>query len=73
MSIRRLKRDEINSEKWNKTIKLAYNSMPYGYTWYLDAVSKQWEALVFDDYQAVLPLPFIKKMGLKQEIRYQDS
>lgn len=65
MSVKRVNRASIDVSKWNALIKQAHNSLPYGYAWYLDAVSENWEALILNDYQAVLPLPFVKKMGFK--------
>lgn len=38
------------------------NSLIYGYSWYLDIVSPDWEALVLDDYEAVFPLTHRKKI-----------
>ena len=65
MDIKRVSRASIDVSKWNALVKHAHNSLPYGYAWYLDAVSEHWEALILNDYQAVLPLPFVKKMGFK--------
>jgi hypothetical protein len=65
MNIRKLKREEIDIAKWDLTIKEAYNTIPYGYSWYLDSVSENWDALVIGDYEVILPLPFIKKFGIK--------
>lgn len=36
----------------------------YAQSWFLDAVCEQWDLLVYDDYQAVMPLPLRKKWGL---------
>lgn len=39
--------------------------MVYAESWYLDIVcSKNWSALVLNDYEAVMPLPLKTKMGL---------
>ena len=65
MSVKRVNRASIDVSKWNALIKQSHNSLPYGYAWYLDAVSENWEALILNDYEAVLPLPFVKKMGFK--------
>jgi hypothetical protein len=37
----------------------------YAYSWYLDVVHPDWEALVEDDYQAVMPLTGGKKFGVQ--------
>jgi hypothetical protein len=38
--------------------------MPYVYSWWLDAVCPGWEALVQDDYTAVMPLTGNRKFGI---------
>lgn len=65
MNIKRISRESIDVSKWDSLVRRAYNSLPYGYAWYLDAVSEHWEALILNDYDAILPLPFVKKMGFK--------
>lgn len=60
-----LQRNEINIEKWDRSIDKAVNSLVYAYSWYLDIVCDgQWGALVNDDYEFVMPLPWRKRMGL---------
>ncbi|MBI9067366.1 MAG: hypothetical protein JEZ09_08750 [Salinivirgaceae bacterium] len=65
MAIRYLKHKEIDKEKWNFCVSNAVNSMIYGMSWYLDIVCENWDALISDDYEAVMPLPWKKKFGLK--------
>lgn len=62
-SIRYVKRAEIDTNRWNRCIDTAPNGLIYGYAFYLDALCDQWDALVQDDYAAVMPLPWRKKMG----------
>ncbi|MEZ4983774.1 MAG: hypothetical protein R2795_01845 [Saprospiraceae bacterium] len=57
MDIRLLRREEIDKTKWNSCIHYAFNGNIFGYMWYLDAMARDWDALVMDDYAAVLPLP----------------
>jgi hypothetical protein len=59
------KRNEIDSEKWNSCIENAPNGLIYSYSFYLDALCDNWDALIIDDYKAVMPLPWRKKAGLK--------
>jgi hypothetical protein len=61
--IRYLERDEIDDIKWDSCISKAPNENIYAYTEYLDTMANNWDALVIHDYQAVLPLPWKKKMG----------
>jgi len=68
MSIQYIDRKNIEDAKWNTCVTNAQNGMPYAYTWYLDIVcDKQWSALIWEDYKAVMPLPFNQKLlGIKQ-------
>lgn len=65
MKIKYLKHNEINKKKWDSCIRCSENSLVYGMSWFLDAVSYKWDALVLDDYSAVLPLIYKRKNGLK--------
>lgn len=60
--IRFLTHTEIDKKQWNNCISKAQNSLIYAYSWYLDIVSPNWNALVMDDYEAVMPLPTAKKI-----------
>ena len=64
MKIIYLKNKQIDVIKWDKCISNAYNGNIYGYSWFLNIVSPVWDALIFDDYRAVLPLPVEKKFGI---------
>jgi hypothetical protein len=54
--------NQINRAQWDATIAECGNI--YAYSWYLDVVHPNWEALVEDDYQAVMPLTSGKKFGV---------
>ncbi len=56
MNIKYLKHDEISKLKWDRCISQSFNGIVYAYSWYLDIVSYQWDALVYDDYKAVMPI-----------------
>lgn len=59
------KRKEIEENRWNELVTKSLNSLPYAYTWYLDAVAENWSALVLNDYEAVMPLVWLRKLGVK--------
>ena len=61
--IRYLKHTEINKLKWDECIRNSSNEIIYAYSWYLDVVCPEWEALVEDDYVCIMPLPLGKKYG----------
>src|SRR5687768_4350635 len=57
-------REEIDVVKWNACIDKASNGLIYGYSFYLDHMAKHWEALVLNDYEAVMPLTCNSKFGI---------
>ncbi len=59
--IRYLTNSEIDRKKWDHTIKTSCYETAYAYSWYLDRVAENWDALVEDDYSAVMPLTWKKK------------
>lgn len=57
-----LKNSQIDRAKWDALIFGC--GLVYAQSWYLDAVHSGWEALVMDDYEAVMPLTGGKKFGV---------
>jgi hypothetical protein len=51
----------IDKLKWDRCIDNAGNGLVYAYSFYLDAMSKNWDALILDDYEMVMPLTWNKK------------
>lgn len=60
-NIQYLRQHEIDRIRWDACIDNADNGLIYGYTFYLDSMCDNWDALVFDDYKAVMPLPWRRK------------
>ena len=54
--IRLLKHDMIDKKRWDDCISKSFNGSVYAWSWYLDIVHPQWEALVENDYERVMPL-----------------
>ncbi|CAN5426754.1 hypothetical protein BH09BAC5_BH09BAC5_02440 [soil metagenome] len=59
------KSHEIDRERWDECIRKSFNGILYAYSWFLDVVCPQWEALIEDDYKSVMPLTAGKKMGFR--------
>ncbi len=55
---------DINKGKWDECIAHSENSLVYAMSWFLDVVSPKWDALIYGDYEAVMPLPVVKR-GIK--------
>ncbi len=62
MQIQYLKSEEIDKTKWNSCVHYANNGNVFGYMWYLNNVAKEWDALVEDGYESVMPLIWQPKM-----------
>jgi len=62
-SILYLERKDIDVRKWNACISNSENENIYGYAEYLDIMAVHWDALVINDYQAVMALPWKQKLG----------
>ena len=54
----------IDKAKWDDCIDQSVNGLIYAYSWYLNAMADQWDALVLNDYEAVMPLTWNKKYGI---------
>ncbi len=65
MEIRHLRHATINRRAYDACIEAAPNGVIYGLSWWLDGVAPGWEALVLDEYRAVLPLPVKRRYGIR--------
>ncbi len=65
MAIKYVKNTDIDKQKWDNCIKNACQPLMYGFSWYLDTMADNWDALVLDNYNAVMPLPWKQKYGIK--------
>ena len=64
MGIQYLTYGQIDKKKWDECIETASNGLIYGYSFYLDSMSKHWDALVLNDYESVMPLTWNIKYGI---------
>ncbi|WP_336689034.1 MULTISPECIES: hypothetical protein [unclassified Chryseobacterium] len=61
-----MKYNEIDFEKYSKCLENSAQRKYSATKDFLDITSgKQWELLVYNDYEAVMPVPFVKKIGFK--------
>ncbi len=63
--IRYIKHKDIDKTKWDNAIEAMPNGTLYAYSWWLDIVSPNWNALIDDDYNMLMPLPTKSKYGIK--------
>ena len=62
-------RKNIDDKLWNSTVDKEAEGLPYAYTWYLDAVTDDWYAVVYDNYKAIFPFQIKRKLGLKYSLQ----
>ena len=67
--IKLIKSDEIDSIMWDRCIARSHNGNVFGYSWYLDSVCNNWDALVLGNYNAVMPLPVKKNFVFSNVFR----
>jgi len=72
MNIRLIKQADIDKTKWNSCVHFATNGNVFGYRWFLDNIAKEWDALVEEDYESVMPLIWRENSDGQKEI-YQPS
>jgi len=59
-----IKNADIDRAKWDACINESGNGTIYALSFYLDHMCTSWDALVLNDYEAVMPLPWRKKFGI---------
>ncbi|WP_075342563.1 hypothetical protein [Tenacibaculum agarivorans] len=63
--IQLVSRANLDTEKYNDCISQAIQSNIFGYSWYLDTAADKWSVFVLNDYEAVMPIPWRKKLFIK--------
>jgi len=64
--IKRIKYQDIDFEKYNLCIENSVQKKFYAEKIFLDISTKEnWEILLYNDYEAVMPIPFVRKLGFK--------
>lgn len=63
--IQYIPRKSLDTQKWDRCINSSENGLIYAYSFYLDEMAANWDALVFGDYEMVMPLTWNKKYGIK--------
>ena len=69
MKIKYLIHSEIVFKKWDLCIINSFNGIIYAYSWYLSIINEEWEALVYGDYEIVMPLTPNSKFGINYLIQ----
>lgn len=64
MEIKRIKHNNIDFLKWDKTILSSQIPYVFAQVFYLNATCPNWDALIIGDYESVFPLTYKNKFGL---------
>lgn len=71
MAVEYVRYKDIDKEKWDACIDNSVNSLIYGKSFYLDNLAQNWDGIILNDYEAVMPLTWKKKWGIRY--LYQPS
>ncbi|HCC95439.1 MAG TPA: hypothetical protein DEQ26_14170 [Flavobacteriaceae bacterium] len=64
--IKRVSRKKLDVNKYTECLNKSVNYRIYAEVFYLDAlIENNWDCYVLNDYEAIMPLPFVKKFGFK--------
>ena len=55
---------DIDREKWDQCIANSPFGIVYAYSWYLDLICQNWDALIWGDYLYIMPLVNNRKYGI---------
>ena len=69
LEIQHFKNHQIDKKKWDSAIENSDLPLIYALSWYLDIVSPEWEALVYGDYDALMPLTVKRKWGIRYVVQ----
>lgn len=64
-TIQFFKNEQIDKTKWDECIRQSDNGLIYAYSFYLDLMAKNWDALILGDYEKVMPLTWKNKFGIQ--------
>ncbi|MEO7265537.1 MAG: GNAT family N-acetyltransferase [Ferruginibacter sp.] len=56
---------DLDKQKWDDCIASSVNGLIYAKSFFLDAVAAQWDAVILNDYEAVMPVCCKQKWGIK--------
>lgn len=66
MKIQKVKRKDLDIEKYSNALNASLNYRIYAEYWYLDILTNEkWECLIYGDYEVIMPIPLQFKLGFK--------
>lgn len=65
LAVKYISNAAIDRVLWDECLAKSACNLIYLQSYYLDAMADDWDAIVVNNYEAVMPLPFRKKWGIK--------
>lgn len=62
--IRYVRNKDIDYSLWDQCVESSSNQLLYAQSWYLDIVSPNWDALIYGNYEYIMPLSVKQKLGI---------
>ncbi|WP_182042321.1 peptidoglycan bridge formation glycyltransferase FemA/FemB family protein [Moheibacter lacus] len=64
--LQKIKRKNLDLEKYSRALNYSINYRIYAEHWYLDLLTdEQWECWIYGDYEVIMPVPLQFKFGIK--------
>jgi hypothetical protein len=68
-----VKHIDIDKKRWDFSLNECSNKLVYAEADFLDAVSPQWDAIVSEDYEYLMPLTWRRKWGIRYLVQPEFS
>lgn len=57
--------NQIDTKKWDQLVAQSTNGLIYAQSGYLNAITTNWDGMVINDYDTIMPIPWKNKAGIK--------
>ncbi len=65
IKIQHIKHNQIDFKKWDNTVLKSVFPFVFAQSFYLNATSPDWDALIINDYESIFPLTHKSKFGIR--------
>ena len=73
LKLQYVKHRDIDKKRWDFSLNECSNKLVYAESDFLDAVSPQWDAIVSEDYEYIMPLTWRRKWGIRYLVQPEFS
>ncbi|MEO8584000.1 MAG: hypothetical protein ABI415_09405 [Flavitalea sp.] len=67
--IQYLKRKDIDIKKWDNCVAQNSNGLIYAYSFFLDKIAINWNGIIVNDYDCIIPIPWRRKYGINYQFK----